>query len=90
MPRITRAQAAYLATDPPLPGPQTSIISQNIGKLALDVLDLEARIAALEPAVAEEAGDPMPRRNRSNRKNRSSRKNGSSRRNHRNHNTRKH
>lgn len=91
MPRITRVQAAYMATDPPLPAPQTSIISQNVGKLALDVLDLEARIAALEPPVGEVvvnnaqdpiappiAGAPRSRRNRKTcgRKNkRASRKN---------------
>jgi len=79
MPRITRVQAAYMATDPPLPAPPTNIISQNIGKLALDVLDLEARIAALEPPVAEEGGDPIPHagaaRSRRSRKNRKSRKN---------------
>ena len=79
MPRVTRDQAAYMATDPPLPAPQTNIISQNVGKLALDVLDLEARIAALEPPVGEDAGDPMPRRNRCSRKNRSHRKNRNTR-----------
>lgn len=84
MPRITRAQATLMATDPPLPPPTTTTMNQTIGKLSLDVLDLEARIAALEPPVGEEAGDPMPRRNCGSRKNRRHRKNR------RNHSTRKH